>query len=108
MTARQEAAATRQRLSPEPPSVDLSDPADPAAQIDVIELSLERGSPLGVVVALLRVAAAFLRALAIWLRAVVVTARPRQWPKNLLVLAAPLAGASLGRDDGALYALVAF
>jgi decaprenyl-phosphate phosphoribosyltransferase len=33
--------------------------------------------------------------------------RPRQWPKNLLVLAAPLAGASLGRPNGALYALVA-
>jgi decaprenyl-phosphate phosphoribosyltransferase len=35
------------------------------------------------------------------------TARPRQWPKNLLVFAAPLAGASLGRDDGFGYALVA-
>ena len=35
------------------------------------------------------------------------TARPRQWPKNLLVFAAPLAGASLGRDDGLGYALVA-
>jgi decaprenyl-phosphate phosphoribosyltransferase len=34
--------------------------------------------------------------------------RPRQWPKNLLVFAAPLAGASLGRDDGFGYALVAF
>jgi decaprenyl-phosphate phosphoribosyltransferase len=34
-------------------------------------------------------------------------ARPRQWPKNLLVFAAPLAGASLGRDDGFGYALVA-
>ena len=42
-----------------------------------------------------------------WLAAVVKTARPRQWPKNLLVLAAPIAGASLGRDDGAAYALVA-
>src|ERR1019366_6213412 len=30
-----------------------------------------------------------------------------QWPKNLLVFAAPLAGASLGRDDGLGYALVA-
>jgi len=39
--------------------------------------------------------------------AVVRTARPRQWPKNLLVFAAPLAGASLGRRDGLLYALVA-
>jgi decaprenyl-phosphate phosphoribosyltransferase len=34
-------------------------------------------------------------------------ARPRQWPKNLLVFAAPLAGASLGRDDGFAYALAA-
>jgi decaprenyl-phosphate phosphoribosyltransferase len=40
--------------------------------------------------------------------AAVQAARPRQWPKNLLVFAAPLAGASLGRDDGFLYALVAF
>lgn len=42
-----------------------------------------------------------------WVGAVIKTARPRQWPKNLLVLAAPIAGASLGRDDGAAYALVA-
>ena len=42
-----------------------------------------------------------------WVVAVVQTARPRQWPKNLLVFAAPLAGASLGRDDGLLYALAA-
>ncbi|MDQ2812220.1 MAG: decaprenyl-phosphate phosphoribosyltransferase [Actinomycetota bacterium] len=42
-----------------------------------------------------------------WLIAVVRTARPRQWPKNLLVFAAPLAGASLGRRDGLVYALVA-
>ena len=35
------------------------------------------------------------------------TARPRQWPKNLLVFAAPLAGATWGRPHGALYALVA-
>ncbi|HEX5300410.1 MAG TPA: decaprenyl-phosphate phosphoribosyltransferase [Streptosporangiaceae bacterium] len=42
-----------------------------------------------------------------WVTAVVRTARPRQWPKNLLVFAAPLAGASLGRRDGLLYALVA-
>jgi decaprenyl-phosphate phosphoribosyltransferase len=42
-----------------------------------------------------------------WLVAVLRTARPRQWPKNLLVFAAPLAGASLGRDDGLGYALVA-
>lgn len=40
--------------------------------------------------------------------AAVQAARPRQWPKNLLVFAAPLAGASLGRDDGFGYALVAF
>ena len=40
-----------------------------------------------------------------WLRAVIVTTRPRQWPKNLLVFAAPLAGASLGHRFG--YALVA-
>ena len=42
-----------------------------------------------------------------WLRAVVETARPRQWPKNLLVFAAPLAGASMGRDNGFAYALFA-
>lgn len=42
-----------------------------------------------------------------WLRAVVRTTRPRQWPKNLLVFAAPLAAASLGRDDGLGYALLA-
>jgi decaprenyl-phosphate phosphoribosyltransferase len=40
-----------------------------------------------------------------WIAAVAETARPRQWPKNLLVFAAPLAGASLGRDDGLGYAL---
>jgi decaprenyl-phosphate phosphoribosyltransferase len=34
-------------------------------------------------------------------------ARPRQWPKNLLVFAAPLAGASLGRDGGLGYAMAA-
>jgi decaprenyl-phosphate phosphoribosyltransferase len=34
--------------------------------------------------------------------------RPRQWPKNLLVFAAPLAGATLGRDNGFGYALLAF
>lgn len=45
--------------------------------------------------------------LAGWLVAVVVTTRPRQWAKNLLVFAAPLAGATLGRDDGLAYALVA-
>ena len=42
-----------------------------------------------------------------WLHAVIRTTRPRQWPKNLLVFAAPLAGASLGRDDGLGYALLA-
>ncbi|MEP7024477.1 MAG: decaprenyl-phosphate phosphoribosyltransferase [Actinomycetota bacterium] len=47
------------------------------------------------------------RAVWAWASAVVITARPRQWPKNLLVLAAPLAGASLGRRDGLDYALVA-
>ena len=43
----------------------------------------------------------------LWLAAAVETSRPRQWPKNLLVFAAPLAGASLGRDDGPGYALAA-
>src|ERR1700689_1724968 len=42
-----------------------------------------------------------------WVTAVLATARPWQWPKNLLVFAAPLAGATLGRDDGVGYALVA-
>jgi decaprenyl-phosphate phosphoribosyltransferase len=42
-----------------------------------------------------------------WARAVVLTTRPRQWPKNLLVFGAPLAGASLGRIDGFGYALLA-
>ena len=42
-----------------------------------------------------------------WVTAVLTTARPRQWAKNLLVFAAPLAGATLGRDDGLGYALVA-
>jgi len=42
-----------------------------------------------------------------WAVAALRTARPRQWPKNLLVFAAPLAGASLGRRDGLGYALVA-
>jgi decaprenyl-phosphate phosphoribosyltransferase len=40
--------------------------------------------------------------------AAVQAARPRQWPKNLLVFAAPLAAATLGRDDGFFYALAAF
>jgi decaprenyl-phosphate phosphoribosyltransferase len=42
-----------------------------------------------------------------WLGAVVRTTRPRQWPKNLLVFAAPLAGATLGRQDGFGYAVLA-
>jgi decaprenyl-phosphate phosphoribosyltransferase len=42
-----------------------------------------------------------------WAIAVLRTARPRQWPKNLLVFAAPLAGATWGRPYGAVYALVA-
>ena len=42
-----------------------------------------------------------------WLAAVVQTTRPRQWPKNLLVFAAPLAGATIGRDDGLGYAVLA-
>lgn len=42
-----------------------------------------------------------------WARAVTRTTRPRQWPKNLLVFAVPLAGASLGRNDGLSYALLA-
>ena len=42
-----------------------------------------------------------------WLVAVIAETRPRQWPKNLLVFAAPLAAASLGRNDGFGYALIA-
>jgi len=42
-----------------------------------------------------------------WLTAVIRETRPRQWPKNLLVFAAPLAGASLGRQNGFGYALIA-
>jgi decaprenyl-phosphate phosphoribosyltransferase len=42
-----------------------------------------------------------------WLPAAIRTTRPRQWPKNLLVFAAPLAAASLGRQDGFGYALLA-
>jgi len=42
-----------------------------------------------------------------WLAAAVETSRPRQWPKNFLVFAAPLAGATLGRKYGFAYALVA-
>ncbi len=47
-------------------------------------------------------------ALAVLLVAALQATRPRQWPKNLLVFAAPLAGATLGRPDGFGYALVAF
>jgi decaprenyl-phosphate phosphoribosyltransferase len=53
-------------------------------------------------------AAAWPVAVAGLLIAAVQAARPRQWPKNLLVFAAPLAGASLGRPNGFAYALVAF
>jgi decaprenyl-phosphate phosphoribosyltransferase len=42
-----------------------------------------------------------------WAVSVLRTARPRQWPKNLLVFAAPLAGATWGRPNGCGYALVA-
>jgi decaprenyl-phosphate phosphoribosyltransferase len=42
-----------------------------------------------------------------WLAAVVRTTRPRQWPKNLLVFAAPLAGATVGRHDGFGYVVLA-
>jgi len=42
-----------------------------------------------------------------WPISVLRTARPRQWPKNLLVFAAPLAGATWGRAYGLSYALVA-
>jgi decaprenyl-phosphate phosphoribosyltransferase len=42
-----------------------------------------------------------------WLAAAVRTTRPRQWPKNLLVFAAPLAGATVGRPDGLGYAVLA-
>jgi len=41
------------------------------------------------------------------LLAAVQTMRPRQWPKNLLVFAAPLAGHTLGRHDGFWYAVTA-
>jgi len=42
-----------------------------------------------------------------WLQAVAQSTRPRQWPKNLLVFAAPLAGDSFGRAFGFWYALAA-
>jgi len=53
-------------------------------------------------------AAAWPLALAGLIIAAVQATRPRQWPKNLLVFAAPLAGATLGRAGGFGYALVAF
>ncbi|HEX3965248.1 MAG TPA: decaprenyl-phosphate phosphoribosyltransferase [Trebonia sp.] len=42
-----------------------------------------------------------------WWAAVLHEARPRQWPKNLLVFAAPLAGATMGRPYGLAYAFLA-
>ena len=42
-----------------------------------------------------------------WVLAVLQSTRPRQWPKNLLVFAAPLAGHTLGRPNGLWYALTA-
>src|SRR5580698_3148966 len=42
-----------------------------------------------------------------WVGAVLQSTRPRQWPKNLLVFAAPLAGATLGRPDGFGYVVLA-
>jgi decaprenyl-phosphate phosphoribosyltransferase len=42
-----------------------------------------------------------------WVMAVIRSTRPRQWPKNLLVFAAPLAGHTLGRPGGFWYALAA-
>jgi decaprenyl-phosphate phosphoribosyltransferase len=42
-----------------------------------------------------------------WLSAVLRETRPRQWPKNLLVFAAPLAGETMGRPYGLAYALLA-
>jgi decaprenyl-phosphate phosphoribosyltransferase len=42
-----------------------------------------------------------------WVSAALRTTRPRQWPTNLLVFAAPLAAANLGRNNGFGYALLA-
>ncbi|HEX4399077.1 MAG TPA: decaprenyl-phosphate phosphoribosyltransferase, partial [Trebonia sp.] len=42
-----------------------------------------------------------------WLIAVIRETRPRQWPKNLLVFAAPLAAGSLGRNHGFAYGVIA-
>jgi decaprenyl-phosphate phosphoribosyltransferase len=66
--------------------------AEPSAP----EVAQARPAPAGPAVRLRR-----------WLIAVVRTARPRQWPKTLLVFAAPLAGKTFGRPDGLGYALVA-
>jgi decaprenyl-phosphate phosphoribosyltransferase len=43
-----------------------------------------------------------------WPAALVKTARPRQWTKNLLVFAAPLAGGSLGKGSSIVDAAAAF
>jgi decaprenyl-phosphate phosphoribosyltransferase len=43
-----------------------------------------------------------------WPRAVLRSSRPRQWPKNLLAFAAPVAAADRGRIVGMDYALLAF
>jgi len=43
----------------------------------------------------------------LWLKAAAASTRPRQWPKNLLVFAAPVAGDTFGRPNGFWYALVA-
>jgi decaprenyl-phosphate phosphoribosyltransferase len=45
--------------------------------------------------------------LARWVVGAIRTSRPRQWPKNLLVFAAPLAGHTVGRPNGLAYAFVA-
>jgi len=42
-----------------------------------------------------------------YFQAIAQSVRPRQWPKNLLVFAAPLAGATFGRPFGFWYTLVA-
>jgi decaprenyl-phosphate phosphoribosyltransferase len=46
------------------------------------------------------------RTAARWLLSVIKTTRPRQWPKNLLVFAAPLAAGSLGKGDRLGYAIL--
>jgi len=42
-----------------------------------------------------------------WLSGAIRTTRPRQWPKNLLVFAAPLAGHTFGRPNGLVHGIVA-